>query len=733
LARWIATRAEEVGAARRLEAFNTPDAPGPADGFAGMMRRTLRAWGMTGDALHEHLVSRLGDDAQGDDARALTGWLGEDLGDDTERYPPPDLAQRRALVTRLLHAFTRERPALVWIDDAHWSHDLLETLEHVLDHAPERAMLVVVTWRSDLVAADPALSAWLDRVCARPESERVDLGPLTASEEQALVQELLPVDAALAARVSSRAEGNPLFVRQILRWLIDDAEGIDGARARAVGGALPGTIRGIFERRVEDLLDDLGAAREAGAQALEVAAALGRRVDHVEWDAALEDAGVSAPAHLTDALVRRGLARQTPTGLEFEHALLVDALLERAARLDRLRRHHTHCARALASLSASLEARAREVDHWARAGSWARALEVSGQITRPIARSGNIRALRALLRRRLEWFDAAGTPADDGARLGTLLELGITHSSEGAADALAIAGEVLARARATGQPDLVMKSLELLAMIAEREGRFDHALSHARLAVEAARDLTQPRAEQIALVRLGWAHVHVGAPAEARAAFDATASAARAGGDAYLECYAQIGRIWVTLTRGALGDAWPLIDALVQTAHDHGWSLLETYGLCHRASAHVVSGDFDLAHAAARAATRASERAGTTAEEALLQSLEGLALVGLGRLDEASACAAASRAAGAPNQAAYATVLELAVAARAARELDFDAAAAWLMGEDAARAVIRPEHPAVATWAARQWRDRDPARASRALAVARALERRLDASPPQTP
>ena len=735
LARWLTTRAEEVGAARRLEAFNTPEAPGPTDGFVGLLRRVLRAWGLTGDELHDHILSQLDATATAEDARLLTGWLG--AGESTQAYPFPMPDQRHDLAQRLLVGFTQARPAVAWLDDLQWSHELAETLKHLLDVTPPLDVLFVATLRADVIASSQEIARWLAPLMEHPKVTRIELGPLPASDEEALVRELLPVTDELAARVAKRAEGNPLFARQLLRWVIEAPArgGAETAPAADVGSALPRTIQDLFERRVEDVLASLGAAHASAERAIELAAVLGRQLDRDEWTAALDIAGHRVPERLEEMLMLRGLTRPTPTGFEFEHALLVDALLARAARGERLTQHHRACARALdRAQEVPLETRLRAMEHWASAEVWEEAIELSERIVDPLVRRGNMRAARDVLRRRLGWLREAGYPKSDVRRLRTSLKLGVLNVDaieETNANALEIAAEVLESARAGNEAGVVMKSLELLAMIAEREGRFDEALEHAREAFDATRSTGQARAECIAQVRLGWAHAHIGELDPAHHAFEAVRVFADDEHDLYLSCYAVVGLSWVALVRDQLELARRLDEELVDAARQHSWTILQTYGLIQRASRHLRSSDFDAALVNARRAGEARHEATTTSETRLTRSLEGVALAGLERFDEASACLEDLRHAYAikrpSNEAAYLQILELAVAAGLGALRDFDAAAAWFLGPRLQRAIVRPEHPIVADWAARRW-DTDPERAELARRVARLMRRRLDAS-----
>jgi class 3 adenylate cyclase/tetratricopeptide (TPR) repeat protein len=121
---------------------------------------------------------------------------------------------------RLLETLARRRPLVVLFDDIHWAEPtMLDLIEHVADWARDAPMLVVCLSRPDL----------LDRRATwgggKLNATSLLLESLTEAESEALVSNLLGrAELAEAARhhVIGAAEGNPLFVEQMLSMLIDD-------------------------------------------------------------------------------------------------------------------------------------------------------------------------------------------------------------------------------------------------------------------------------------------------------------------------------------------------------------------------------------------------------------------------------------------------------------------------------------------------------------------------------
>src|SRR5467141_2777099 len=157
------------------------------------------------------------------DPIALAFWL-ELLGAPDPALAPSEL-EPEARRTRLFQSFcdliparARREPTLLWVEDLHW-----------LDPASEAA-LEMLTER--LLAPESAGSRALLLATTRPEyrpawSSRVEglsLAPLAAQDSSTLLDDWLGSDPALAplrARIEASARGNPLFVEEIVRSLVE--------------------------------------------------------------------------------------------------------------------------------------------------------------------------------------------------------------------------------------------------------------------------------------------------------------------------------------------------------------------------------------------------------------------------------------------------------------------------------------------------------------------------------
>jgi DNA-binding SARP family transcriptional activator len=214
---------------------------------------------------------------------------------------------------RLLEAMARQRPLLLVIDDAHWADEpLLDLVDYLVDWLTAPTLLICLA-RPDLLELRPAWGGGHSRV------RSLVLAPLGQEDAARLLdnrlgdRSLSPAD---SARILDAAEGNPLFVEQLLAASAEDPW---WSERRSV----PGTLHALLAAR----LDRLGPGERA---VIERAAVIGRAF----WPAAVvemlpQEAQASADQHLR-RLVHRGLIHPKPTSsvgqeeLRFQHMLIRD-------------------------------------------------------------------------------------------------------------------------------------------------------------------------------------------------------------------------------------------------------------------------------------------------------------------------------------------------------------------------------------------------------------------------
>jgi class 3 adenylate cyclase/tetratricopeptide (TPR) repeat protein len=224
-------------------------------------------------------------------------------------------AGKSATLAKLLVGTASSRPLLLLIEDVHWSDAVLRGHIAAMAEATARCRAVLVmTTRIEGDPFDAGFRAGLKQA----RLTVLDLAPLGAGEAASLARALRSEFDDFAQRCVQRAEGNPLFLEQLLR-------------SAAGQEKLPETVQSVVLARLDQLppLD---------RQALQAASVLGQHFDLADL-AALINRRDYDPGEL----LRRQLVRPEERGLLFAHALIRDGAY---ASLTRERRAAMHRAAA---------------------------------------------------------------------------------------------------------------------------------------------------------------------------------------------------------------------------------------------------------------------------------------------------------------------------------------------------------------------------------------------------
>lgn len=225
--------------------------------------------------------------AEGADYAPLIGQLiGLDSADEPHLRSSGDTRQlydggMRA-ITRFLSALTSEHPAIILLEDVHWadaaSLDLIAHLAHEGKHIP---LMIIILTRRRLFDWRPN---WGQDIAGHL---RIDLPPLSERDSRQLVAEILrkagriPTD--LRSLIVARSEGNPFYIEELIKALIEDGVIIVGpthwhVQTRALTAArIPPTLEALIRSRLESLS---GNERNALAHAT--------LVGPVFWESAVE-------------------------------------------------------------------------------------------------------------------------------------------------------------------------------------------------------------------------------------------------------------------------------------------------------------------------------------------------------------------------------------------------------------------------------------------------------------
>lgn len=439
------------------------------------------------------------------------------------------------------------QPLILVFEDIHWAEEpLLELIDHLAQWVRERALLILCLARPELLDVRPGWGG------GRVRSTAIELEPLAREESEELAAALLAqheIPEKMAPRLLEKTEGNPLFVEEIVRMLLD--EGTDGS------DRIPDTLQALIGARIDRLPGSEKILLQRGS-------VMGRTffagaLDHLssEYDAdELEDM-------VDDLLLRDFITRQErstitgETAYRFKHVLIREVAYAGLSKSSRAE-YHTRFAEWLREKADKelLEIRAYHLDQATLlyteldgrppeelARTAAKALQAAGK--RALARESNQSARKLLLRaleleptleRRYQAARAAAqlgelpvvqeemaVVAEEAAAAGAraLQARALTHLAETAAS---LDGELTRAAELSDAALAVVEdddhegrffALDRRARVARWVGRLTEAETFEQQALEEAR--AAGRKDQEARAALQLAAIYIGRMEEAKA------------------------------------------------------------------------------------------------------------------------------------------------------------------------------------------------------------------------
>ncbi|MFL5790903.1 MAG: BTAD domain-containing putative transcriptional regulator [Actinomycetota bacterium] len=269
-------------------------------------------------------------------------------------------------VRRFFDGLASTGTVVLLIEDVHWAEPtLLDLLERLIDWMRDAPLLVVCTTRPEIFERP---TGW----GGRPEATTVTLRPLSRADVDRLIENLVrdpTLDAGAKGRIAAAAEGNPLFVEQLLAMLMDEGllhqdGGAWSLAADLSTVSLPTSVHALLNARLDRLSPD-------GRGLLGIASVIGRTFD-IETLAGLADDDPATVAPIVHELVRKDLVRpeRTPEGdsFRFRHVLIMQAAYEMVPKSRRAELHE-EVAEQLAATAGERSAGYDEIigDHLARA------------------------------------------------------------------------------------------------------------------------------------------------------------------------------------------------------------------------------------------------------------------------------------------------------------------------------------------------------------------------------
>jgi DNA-binding winged helix-turn-helix (wHTH) protein/tetratricopeptide (TPR) repeat protein len=158
-------------------------------------------------------------------------------------------------LTIFLEDTSRHQPLVIFIDDLHWADlSTIDVLAHLASRLSRMRLLLVVAYRQHaLLQTRHPFARLRGELIARRHLDEVQVSMLGLDDVREYVQSAFggaPVTAELTALVFQKTEGNPLFMRDLVRYFRE--EGIP-ARARLPASDVPQSLRGLIDRMLQAL------------------------------------------------------------------------------------------------------------------------------------------------------------------------------------------------------------------------------------------------------------------------------------------------------------------------------------------------------------------------------------------------------------------------------------------------------------------------------------------------
>jgi class 3 adenylate cyclase/tetratricopeptide (TPR) repeat protein len=548
------------------------------------------------------LVAEAEDGADVADRVSAAIGLGENAGGG-------DIQETFWAVRRFLEIVAANAPLVVLFEDIHWAEPtFLDLLQYVARFSADHPLLLVCTARPDLRETRPDWATF---------GETIVLEPLSQDESADLIANLLgtiglPAD--VQARITDAAEGNPLFVEEMLRKLIDDRllerdNGHWSARGDLSEVSVPGTINALLSAR----LDQLELEERAVIQRASVVGKI------FWWGAVTElspaDERARVGSHL-QTLLRKELVHPDRSGFagedafRFSHILVRDAAygsMPKRSRADLHQRFAVWLERKAGDRIAEFE----EIVgyHLEHAYRYEAELGPVDEAARDVAAAAAER-LAAAGRRALSYWDVSATvnllsravdllPAADPRRTDLLPDLGLALAQSDIPRAEAVLAEAMEGARKAGDVQLESRAgvRRLFARLL-----LDPTINQTESLVEAEQYVEwfgkwkddAGLAEGLSLV--GMIRFWQGQAATSELDFERALGHARAAGDRRQEGEI-LRRLALVIDVGPTPaeEGIERLEAIL--AESHGDRRVEIGAARARAELEAMRGDFDAAHA----------------------------------------------------------------------------------------------------------------------------------------
>ncbi len=161
-------------------------------------------------------------------------------------------------IAQFFGTVAQRHPAIIILEDVHWADDSsLDLIDYLARECQQSLLLIICLARPSLFERRPT---WGER---QPAHTHIELHPLSGEESRQLVKEILrkapDIPSELLDLIIKRTEGNPFYIEEFVRVLIEDdviVPGIDHWRIeseRLTRVRIPPTLVGVLQARLDRL------------------------------------------------------------------------------------------------------------------------------------------------------------------------------------------------------------------------------------------------------------------------------------------------------------------------------------------------------------------------------------------------------------------------------------------------------------------------------------------------
>jgi hypothetical protein len=248
-------------------------------------------------------------------------------------------------ITAFLRSASQTRPLVIVLDDLHWAdRQSLLLLQFIAKEIGNSRLLLVGTYRDMELSRQHPLAEALGELNRERTFQRVLLRGLTQNDVHRFIEVAAGVDPdlGLVNAVYTQTEGNPLFVTEVVRLLVQEGQldqktslSTTGRQTDSWAVRIPEGVREVIGRRLNKLSDRCN-------ETLTVASIVGREFDFDQLKVLVDDLSDDMLLDVLEEALAARVIEEMPDAIgryQFTHALLQETLMDELSLTRRVRLH----------------------------------------------------------------------------------------------------------------------------------------------------------------------------------------------------------------------------------------------------------------------------------------------------------------------------------------------------------------------------------------------------------